>query len=128
MDWLTFIKRGFRNEKDHQYAERYFQKNTPNNIAKEDSLDVFYRYRNKIKEFTVCCACGNSRMVIHENGVRCHSCGLFHSHDAYNRQRLKAKKLARNQGGKIEVKPQPFIYAYTQFREARRRQKTARIR
>ena len=26
MDWLTFIKKGFRTEEDHQYAERYFQK------------------------------------------------------------------------------------------------------
>lgn len=114
--WESFISAGFLKSADENYAQKFLEKNTPTNDAKENELDIFYRYQDGIKYFTVCCLCGNSRMILHENGVRCHSCGRFHSHDNYNRMKLKVSKLARWGDGRKEVKPQPFIAQYNKFK------------
>lgn len=107
-DWSKFIIAGFTNEKEKLAADKELDKYGPTLQAKENELEVTWYTKDRLRYYTVVCRCGNNRMLYHENGVRCHICGRFHSHDNFNKHRLQAQKLAKQNDGETKVKPKPM--------------------
>jgi len=110
INWEKFIQAGFEKSEEKVKSDLELLKYGPENIVKENSLEIRWYEKDGLKYFTVVCRCGNNRMLYHENGIRCHMCGRFHSHDSFNKKRLEARKKAKNYDGRIEQLPQPMVY------------------
>jgi len=110
MNWEKFIRDGFGSENEKKDAEKYLKTYQPTIITKDDDLHLKWYMKEQMKYFTVVCACGNNRMLYHENGIRCHICGRFHSHENFLRMKNKARKEANNLRSLVEQIPQPLLH------------------
>jgi len=114
IDWDRFVKAGFEKTSEVGRAKQEL-KQGPELTPKDDNLFIRWEMRQGIKHYVVVCRCGNSRMLMHENGIRCHICGRFHSHKTFEKMKLEVKKLAKFEGAKILKNPQPFIEEHNRF-------------
>jgi len=119
IDWSKFIKAGFENESELLNANKDLNKNKAVKIAKDDELEVKWYSKDKVKYYTVVCRCGNNRLLYHDNGVRCHVCGRFHSHDNFSKKSHEAKNGAKFNDGKIAKIPQPMAVQRIELQKRR---------
>ena len=97
------------------------------NIPTDNDLHVYWHYKDwggkKIKTYTVVCKCGNNKLLVHENGIRCIECQHFHTHDSFKKASDKARQAGRMEGrhvkAGIERIPQPFLQQQAIFNRRR---------
>lgn len=107
IDWQQFIRNGYDRVSEVLSAQKDLTKNIEY-APKDGNLFVTARIIGGIRHYVVVCRCGNSRMLVHENGIRCHVCGRFHTHTEYQKQKIEARKQAQTTDSKILTNPQPF--------------------
>lgn len=106
--WDTFIAKGFEKPTEVASADKFLRTYKPTNEFAKDDLHIRWRKNNGIKEFVLCCTCGNSRMTVHEQGIRCQMCGRFHSHEDFLKKKKELESKARIDDGVKEIIPQPY--------------------
>ena len=57
------------------------------NRPRIDCLHITSYWENSKQYAAVCCDCENRKLTIHENGLRCHKCGILHDIGAYEAKR-----------------------------------------
>ena len=109
INWLKFVTDGFEKATEIQSADKFLLNYGAAIKPSENDLHIRWRKVAGIKEYVLCCTCGNARMTVHENCIRCQSCGRAHSHENFQKKRLEVKRIANFGEGRLEILPQPFI-------------------
>ena len=108
IDWNKFIQAGFEKPSEVVAANKHLRNYGIEMTAKEGNLFLREMTVNGRRIIAIACRCGNSRMTVHELGIRCHLCGAFHSHTAYLSLRDKAKQMAKINNKFLNKNPQPY--------------------
>jgi hypothetical protein len=86
--------------------------------AKDNNLYVYWYKEGPVKYFTVVCECGNNRLLIVENGIRCTKCGYFHTHDSFLKAKEKVNRCKMGRDATQQI-PQPFIEQWKMWKRQR---------
>lgn len=90
-------------------------------VPKEDDLHLYWYKEKGQKFYTIVCSCGNNKLLVAKNGLRCQHCANFHSHKTFLTLKQQIKKIVENPNNAdtaaIEQLPQPFLYKMSSIKK-----------